>query len=175
MSLCAQAWLLWGAWVVVCHSPSRGGCTWAHPSATAASCPPPPPFLQGCHSGLEVVLGSLLSALQSERRAQSVVWGGLASDNSGAYIFASLGRADTLCWESDASVQGFPGGASGKESACNAEDIKGVGLIPGLEYPLEEGMATHSRLFLSGESHGQRSLAHDSPWGCRESDTTEVT
>ena len=28
-------------------------------------------------------------------------------------------------------------------------------------------------LFLPGESHGQRSLADYSPWGCRESDTTE--
>ena len=28
-------------------------------------------------------------------------------------------------------------------------------------------------LFLLGESHGQRSLAGYSPWGCKESDTTE--
>ena len=28
-------------------------------------------------------------------------------------------------------------------------------------------------VFLSGESHGQRSLAGYSPWGCRESDTTK--
>ena len=28
-------------------------------------------------------------------------------------------------------------------------------------------------LFLPGESHGQRSLAGYSPWGCKESDTTE--
>ena len=28
-------------------------------------------------------------------------------------------------------------------------------------------------VFLSGESHGQRSLADCSPWGCKESDTTE--
>ena len=38
---------------------------------------------------------------------------------------------------------GFPGGSDGKESACNAEDL---GLIPGLEDPLEEGMATHSSI-----------------------------
>ena len=30
-------------------------------------------------------------------------------------------------------------------------------------------------VFLPGESHGQRSLAGCSPWGCRESDTTDVT
>ena len=39
--------------------------------------------------------------------------------------------------------RGFPGGSNGKESACNAEDPS---LIPGLEYPLEEGMATHSSI-----------------------------
>ena len=30
-------------------------------------------------------------------------------------------------------------------------------------------------VFLPRESHGQRSLAGRGPWGCRESDTTEVT
>ena len=30
-------------------------------------------------------------------------------------------------------------------------------------------------VFLPGESHGQRSPAGYSPWGCKESDTTEVT
>ena len=29
--------------------------------------------------------------------------------------------------------------------------------------------------FLPGKSHGQRSLAGDSPYGCKELDTTEVT
>ena len=28
-------------------------------------------------------------------------------------------------------------------------------------------------VFLPGESHGQRSLEGCSPWGCKESDTTE--
>ena len=44
----------------------------------------------------------------------------------------------------------------------------------GGEDPLEEGMATHS-VFLPRESHGQRSLAGYSPWGCTESVMTEVT
>ena len=42
----------------------------------------------------------------------------------------------------------------------------------GLEDILEKGMATHS-IFLPGESHGQRSLMNYSPWGLKESDTTE--
>ena len=37
--------------------------------------------------------------------------------------------------------------------------------------PLEKGMATHS-VFLPGEFHGQRSLAGNSPWDHKESDTT---
>ena len=40
---------------------------------------------------------------------------------------------------------------------------------------LEAGMATHSSIFLPGESHGQRSLAGRSPQGHTESDTTEAT
>ena len=39
----------------------------------------------------------------------------------------------------------------------------------GQEDPMEEGTA----IFLPGESHGQRSLAGCSPWGRKESDTTE--
>ena len=33
-------------------------------------------------------------------------------------------------------------------------------------------MATHSSI-LAGESHAQRNLEGYSPWGCKESDTTE--
>ena len=44
----------------------------------------------------------------------------------------------------------------------------------GWEDPLEEEMATHCSI-LAGESHGQRSLVGYSPWGHKESDTTEVT
>ena len=41
--------------------------------------------------------------------------------------------------------------------------------------PLEQGMATHSSIFLPGESHGQRTLAASSPRGCKRWDTTEAT
>ena len=37
----------------------------------------------------------------------------------------------------------FPGSSAGKESICSAGDL---GLIPGLEDPLEEGMAIHSTI-----------------------------
>ena len=39
---------------------------------------------------------------------------------------------------------GFPGGTSGKESTCNPGDIRDTGLIPDLQDPLEESMATHA-------------------------------
>ena len=57
----------------------------------------------------------------------------------------------------------FAGGSDGKKSACNVEDpgsVPGSGRSPG-------------EVFLPGESHGQRSLAGSSPWGRKESDTTE--
>ena len=72
------------------------------------------------------------------------------------------------------SVLGFPASSDGKESACNAGDL---GLIPEFnpwtrKIPLEEGVATHSNI-LARRIHGQRSLAGYSPWGRKESDTTE--
>ena len=42
----------------------------------------------------------------------------------------------------------------------------------GKEDPLEKGMLP-TPVFLPGESHGQRSLAGYSPWGCKEQDMTE--
>ena len=42
----------------------------------------------------------------------------------------------------------------------------------GQDNPLEKEMATHCSILARG-SHGQRSLAGYSPWGRKESDTTE--
>ena len=39
------------------------------------------------------------------------------------------------------------------------------GSVPGSEDPPEEEMATHSRIFLPGKSHGRRRLVGYSPWG----------
>lgn len=45
------------------------------------------------------------------------------------------------------TVQGLPGGTNGKYLApANAGDIRSEGLIPGLEEPLEEGIAAASIL-----------------------------
>ena len=64
---------------------------------------------------------------------------------------------------------GFPGGLDSKELPAMRETW--VWSL-GWEDPLGEGMAIHS-VFLPGESHGQRSLIDCSPWGHRESNTTE--
>ena len=47
-----------------------------------------------------------------------------------------------------------------------------VSSIPGLRRSPGEGKQ-HTPVFLLGESHGQRSLAGDSPWGHKELDMTE--
>ena len=56
---------------------------------------------------------------------------------------------------------------TGKESACNAGDL-------GWDDPLEKEMAIHSSI-LAWRPHGQKSLVAYSAWGCKESNTTEVT
>ena len=44
----------------------------------------------------------------------------------------------------------------------------------GWEDPLEKEMATHTGILAwEKKSHGQRSLAGYSPWGCKELDMTE--
>ena len=95
--------------------------------------------------------------------------------------------ADSISFGGNLSVhsfnfRGFPGGSMGKESACNAGDARDSGLIPGwgrspggghgnplqyscLENPMDRG-AWQSRL-LTVQAY--------SPWGRKESDTTEVT
>ena len=65
---------------------------------------------------------------------------------------------------------GFPGGSEVKASAWNAG---GPGSIPGLGRSPGEGNWQPTPILLPGESHGGRSLVGYSPWGHKESDTTE--
>ena len=65
---------------------------------------------------------------------------------------------------------GFPGSSAGKESTCNAGDL---GSVPGSgRYP-GGGHGNPLQYSCLENSHGQRSLAGNSPWGCKESDMTE--
>ena len=75
-----------------------------------------------------------------------------------------LKRTPAPIWE------GFPGDSDGKESTCNEGDlglIPGLGRSPGGRYgnPLQYTCPENPR--------GQRSLVGYSPWGHKESDTTE--
>ena len=66
-------------------------------------------------------------------------------------------------------VMGFPCSSVGKESACSAGDWvhPWVGKIPWRR------KWQPTLVSLSGKFHGQRSLVGCSPWGCKESGTTE--
>ena len=65
---------------------------------------------------------------------------------------------------------GFPGGSDGKASACNAGD---PGSIPGLGRSPRRRKWQSTPPLLPGKSHGRRRLIGYSPWGRKESDTTE--
>ena len=56
----------------------------------------------------------------------------------------------------------------GKNLPANAGDTRSLGE----QDPLEEETAPHSSI-LAGKSHGQRSQAGHSPWGCKEPDSTK--
>ena len=68
------------------------------------------------------------------------------------------------------ALQDFPGGSDGKVPAYNAGD---PGSIPGLgRSPGEENGNPFQYSWLE-KSHGWRNLVGYSPWGRKESDTTE--
>ena len=65
---------------------------------------------------------------------------------------------------------GFPVGLDGKESACNAGDL---GLIPGLGRSPGGSHGNPLQCSCLENPHGQRGLVDYSPWGRKESNTTE--
>ena len=65
---------------------------------------------------------------------------------------------------------GFPGGSAVKNPPANAGSVCS---IPGSgKFPCRRKWQT-TPVFLPGKSHSQRSLAGSSPWGCKESGTTQ--
>ena len=68
-------------------------------------------------------------------------------------------------------IRVLPRKLSGKESTCQCRSCgfhPWVGKIPWWRRAWQP-----TPVFLPGEFHGQRSLVDHSPWGCKESDTTE--
>ena len=64
----------------------------------------------------------------------------------------------------------FSGGSDSKVSAYSAGD---PGSIPRLGRSPGEGNGNPTPVLLPGKYHGQRSMVGYSPWGHKESDTTE--
>ena len=78
--------------------------------------------------------------------------------------FEGKSKANTQLPNCIPKERGFPGGSDGKESACNAGDQDS---IPGLErFPGEGNGYTLQYSCLENSI--------DSPWGHKESDTTEL-
>ena len=75
----------------------------------------------------------------------------------------------------DHIVKGFLGGASGKQPTCQCRRHKRQGFDTWVEKVLWRRAWQFAPVFLPGVSHGQRNLAGYSPWGHKESDTTEAT
>ena len=71
-------------------------------------------------------------------------------------------------------VKGFPGDSAAKNSLDSEGDLRDIVESLFQEDPLEEGMATHTRI-LAGEFHGQRSQAGYSPWRHKQLDIPEAT
>ena len=71
------------------------------------------------------------------------------------------------------SIWGFSGGSAGKEPACQCRRHRRHGFDPWVGKIPWSRKWQPAPVFLPGKSHGQRSQAGYSPWGCRESDTTE--
>ena len=75
-------------------------------------------------------------------------------------------------WRNFSGEEDFPGGARGKEFPCN---VGNLGSIPGLGRSPGEGNGNPLQYSGLENSMDRGSLAGYSPWGCKESDTTEVT
>ena len=71
------------------------------------------------------------------------------------------------------SKTGLPGWLSGKESACQSRILKRCGFDPWIRKIPWRRKWEPTPVFLPGKSHGQKSQAGYSPWGHKESDTTE--
>ena len=70
---------------------------------------------------------------------------------------------------------GFPGGASGKEPACQCRRLKRSWSDPWVRKIPWRKAQQPTAVFLPGKSHGQRSLEGYSPQARKELDKTEAT
>ena len=89
-------------------------------------------------------------------------------------LFNFLRSCQTI-FHSRWTILGFLGSTSGKKPTCQYRRCRRCRFDPWVRKIPWRRAWQLTPVFLPGESHGQRSLVGYSPWGHRESDTTEVT
>ena len=111
--------------------------------------------------------GETLSYIE-DAKEEFVSRAGLSSEEVEILLHHHNMTFETISW----SDSGFPSGAVVKNPPASAGDTRDRVQSLGQEDPLEEEMAKPTPVFLLWKSHGQWSLAGNSPLGCQESDTT---
>ena len=130
---------------------------------TALAFPPPPPFSSEAML-VEISLQPLLDQMLPTLRPTSLF---LPCSSLSCFGYFSI---EHLC-----IFSGCPWWLSGREPTCQCRRCRfnpWVRKIPWIrKWQPTPGVAW--RIFLPGESHGQRSLMGYSPWSCKELETTE--
>ena len=108
--------------------------------------------------------------MRTNFRAHWIIYVNLSS---GQYMVKSMSNCNHLL---DAHyVWGRVGNTSGKEPDCQSRRCERPEFDPWVRKIPWRRKWQPTPVFLPGESRGQRSLAGYSPYGCKESDTTEAT
>ena len=96
----------------------------------------------------------------------------IEGENVEAVTVIFLGSKITVCSDCSHEINKhlFPAGSDNKESTCNVGDM---GSIHGLGRSSGGGHGNPFQYSCLENPHGQRSLMGYSPWGRKESDTTE--
>ena len=118
--------------------------------------------------------GEKFAILKCISLACGLYWAGNNQD-SGRIFDLPADCSNTFRLESLIPEWSFPGGASGREPTHQRQRCKGRGFDPWVgKIPCRRKWQP-TPVFLPRASHGQRSLAGYSPWGHKESDTTQAT
>ena len=136
-------------------------------------------WLDGITDSMDMGLGELWE-LVMDREAWRAVVHGVTKSQTRLSDWTELNWTDTvLCLprilQKAHTSEGLPRQHSGEESPADAGDARDVGLISGSGRSPGARKWHPTPIFLPGKFHGQRSLAGYSPWGCKESHTTERT
>ena len=87
--------------------------------------------------------------------------------------WTELNWTEPSVWKNKITEDSYPGGPSGKESACPCERCERCSFDPWLGKIPRSRKWQPTSVFLPRKFHRQRRLTGYSPWGCKESDMTE--